>query len=128
MPFTPFTPSLPLPLCQPRGPPHRSPMGSKTRLLPQIKDLGCKAGIVLNPATPLSSIEYVLDICDLVLVMSVNPGFGGQSFIESQVQKIKEIRAMCDAKVGGPPAGQPATRLPSWKGQGCWGWAVGAPP
>lgn len=66
---------------------------------PQIKDLGCKAGIVLNPATPLSSIEYVLDITDLILVMSVNPGFGGQSFIESQVQKIKEIKAMCQAKV-----------------------------
>ena len=64
----------------------------------QIKDLGCKAGIVLNPATPLSNIEYVLDVADLVLVMSVNPGFGGQKFIESQVQKIKEIRDMCNRK------------------------------
>ena len=55
---------------------------------------------MLNPATPLSSIEYVVDIADLILVMSVNPGFGGQSFIESQVQKVKEIRALCNAKVG----------------------------
>lgn len=51
----------------------------------QIKDLGCKAGVVLNPATPLEQIEYVLPIVDLVLIMSVNPGFGGQKFIESQV-------------------------------------------
>ena len=54
-------------------------------LLLQIKDLGCKAGVVLNPATPLEQIEYVLPIVDLVLIMSVNPGFGGQKFIESQV-------------------------------------------
>ena len=65
----------------------------------QIKDLGCKAGIVLNPATPLSSIEYVVDEADLILVMSVNPGFGGQKFIESQVQKIREIRELCNKKV-----------------------------
>ncbi len=51
----------------------------------QIKDLGCKAGVVLNPATPLDVIEYVLPDVDLVLIMSVNPGFGGQKFIESQV-------------------------------------------
>ncbi len=70
-----------------------------THVLPQIKDLGCKAGIVLNPATPLSSIEYVVDVADLILVMSVNPGFGGQKFIESQVQKIREIKALCNAKV-----------------------------
>lgn len=65
----------------------------------QIKDLGCKAGIVLNPATPLSAIEYVVDEADLILVMSVNPGFGGQKFIESQVQKIREIRDLCNKKV-----------------------------
>ncbi len=64
----------------------------------QIKDLGCKAGVVLNPGTPLSVLEYVIDVCDLVLVMSVNPGFGGQSFIESQVDKIRAIRALCDAR------------------------------
>jgi hypothetical protein len=68
------------------------------RTLNMIRDLGCKAGVVLNPGTPLSTLEYVLDACDLVLVMSVNPGFGGQKFIESQVDKIRAIRAMCDAK------------------------------
>lgn len=68
------------------------------RTVNQIKDLGIKAGVVLNPATSLDKIEYVLDIVDLVLIMSVNPGFGGQSFIESQVRKIKELKQMCDAK------------------------------
>jgi len=66
------------------------------RTIGQIKDLGCKAGVVLNPGTPISCLDYIIDIVDLILVMSVNPGFGGQSFIESQVTKIKEIRAMCD--------------------------------
>ena len=65
---------------------------------PQIKDLGCKAGVVLNPGTPLSQLEYVLDVADLILVMSVNPGFGGQSFIESQVDKIRAIREMCNKR------------------------------
>mmetsp|Transcript_15895 Transcript_15895/g.39962 ORF Transcript_15895/g.39962 Transcript_15895/m.39962 type:complete len:325 (+) Transcript_15895:83-1057(+) len=63
-----------------------------------IKQLGCAAGVVLNPGTPLSAIEYVLEEVDLVLIMSVNPGFGGQSFIESQVRKIKELKEMCKAK------------------------------
>ena len=66
------------------------------RNLSQIKDLGKQAGAVLNPSTPLSSIEYCLELCDLVLIMSVNPGFGGQSFIDSQVHKISELRRMCD--------------------------------
>ncbi|KAL8226618.1 hypothetical protein R6Q57_016450 [Mikania cordata] len=65
------------------------------RTLNQIKSLGAKAGVVLNPATPLTTIEYVLDVVDLVLIMSVNPGFGGQSFIESQVNKISDLRRMC---------------------------------
>jgi ribulose-phosphate 3-epimerase len=65
------------------------------RTLNQIKDLGCKAGVVLNPGTSLSAIEEVLDVCDLVLIMSVNPGFGGQKFIESQVAKIRALKAMC---------------------------------
>nr|KJB06903.1 hypothetical protein B456_001G072700 [Gossypium raimondii] len=69
------------------------------RTLNQIKGLGAKAGVVLNPATPLTTIEYVLDVVDLVLIMSVNPGFGGQSFIESQVKKISELRRMCAEKV-----------------------------
>ncbi|KFM29245.1 Ribulose-phosphate 3-epimerase, chloroplastic [Auxenochlorella protothecoides] len=64
----------------------------------QIKELGCKAGVVLNPGTSLDTIEYVLDIVDLVLVMSVNPGFGGQKFIASQVRKIKALKAMCDER------------------------------
>jgi len=66
------------------------------RTINQIKSLGAKAGVVLNPGTPLSAIEYVLDSVDLVLIMSVNPGFGGQSFIESQVQKIKDLKKMCN--------------------------------
>lgn len=64
----------------------------------QIKDCGCKAGVVLNPATSLSTIEYVLDVVDLVLIMSVNPGFGGQKFIESQVGKIKALKQMCNER------------------------------
>jgi ribulose-phosphate 3-epimerase len=65
------------------------------RTLNQIKDLGCKSGVVLNPGTSLSQIEEVLDVVDLVLIMSVNPGFGGQKFIESQVAKIRALKAMC---------------------------------
>ncbi|GER41978.1 ribulose-phosphate 3-epimerase [Striga asiatica] len=68
------------------------------RTLNQIKSLGAKAGVVLNPATPLTAIEYVLDVVDLVLIMSVNPGFGGQSFIESQVKKISDLRRICAEK------------------------------
>lgn len=68
------------------------------RTVNQIKGLGAKAGVVLNPGTPLSTIEYVLDVVDLVLIMSVNPGFGGQSFIESQVKKISDLRRMCAEK------------------------------
>jgi len=68
------------------------------RTVNQIKNLGCMAGVVLNPGTPLSQIEYVLEEVDLILIMSVNPGFGGQSFIESQVDKIKQLKAMCKAK------------------------------
>ena len=64
------------------------------------------AGVVLNPGTPLSTIEYVLDFVDLVLIMSVNPGFGGQKFIESQVQKIRELKRMCNEKVGARAAAE----------------------
>ena len=56
--------------------------------------MGKKAGVSLNPATPASALDYVLDLVDLVLVMSVNPGFGGQAFIASQVEKIAQIRQM----------------------------------
>jgi len=68
------------------------------RNLGQIRDLGCKAGAVLNPSTPLSSLEYCLELCDLVLLMSVNPGFGGQSFIPSAVDKVRNLRRMCDER------------------------------
>jgi ribulose-phosphate 3-epimerase len=61
------------------------------RLLRKIRELGCKAGISLNPATPLSAIEEVLDLVDLVLVMSVNPGFGGQKFIEGALEKVLRL-------------------------------------
>lgn len=66
------------------------------RTLCQIRELGKQAGVVLNPSTPVELIEYVLDVCDLILVMSVNPGFGGQSFIPSAVGKIRKLRQMCD--------------------------------
>jgi ribulose-phosphate 3-epimerase len=67
------------------------------RTLQYIKSLGKKAGVSLNPGTPLSAIDYLLDLVDLVLVMSVNPGFGGQSFITSQIDKIKALRQQIDA-------------------------------
>jgi ribulose-phosphate 3-epimerase len=67
------------------------------RSLQTIRALGKKAGVVLNPATPVAAVEPVLDLCDLVLVMSVNPGFGGQSFIRSQLAKIAALRAMIEA-------------------------------
>ncbi len=68
------------------------------RTLGQIKELGKQAGVVLNPSSPLALIEHVLDLCDLVLIMSVNPGFGGQSFIASMVSKIRDLRTMCDER------------------------------
>ncbi len=66
------------------------------RSLQTIRALGKKAGVVLNPATPLAAVEPVLDLCDLVLVMSVNPGFGGQSFLRPQLARIAALRAMID--------------------------------
>ncbi len=67
------------------------------RTLQQIRSLGCRAGVVLNPHTPEDALRYVLHAADLVLVMSVNPGFGGQRFIEAVVPKVRAIRAMIDA-------------------------------
>ncbi|MGJ4908097.1 ribulose-phosphate 3-epimerase [Bradyrhizobium sp. HKCCYLRH2060] len=64
------------------------------RSLQAIRALGKKAGVSLNPSTPLNVIEYVLDLVDLVLIMSVNPGFGGQAFIPSAIGKIQDLRAM----------------------------------
>ena len=67
------------------------------RTLQLIKSLGKKAGVALNPATPVAAVEQVLDIVDLVLVMSVNPGFGGQSFIAAQLEKLRALRRRLDA-------------------------------
>ncbi|MEM7238366.1 MAG: ribulose-phosphate 3-epimerase, partial [Pseudomonadota bacterium] len=64
------------------------------RSLQYIRQLGCRAGVALNPSTPPETIEYVLDIVDLVCVMTVNPGFGGQSFLDSQLPKIARLREM----------------------------------
>ena len=62
------------------------------RTIQKIKSLGVKAGVAINPGTSLSSIEYILDMVDLVCVMTVNPGFGGQKFIHSQVEKVRILR------------------------------------
>ena len=67
------------------------------RTLQLIRDSGCKAGLVFNPATPLSYLEYTLDRIDMVLLMSVNPGFGGQSFIASALDKLRAARKLIDA-------------------------------
>jgi len=64
------------------------------RTVSKIKELGLKAGVSLNPATPLDVLEYVLEDLDMVLIMSVNPGYGGQSFIPSTLQKIKDLKTM----------------------------------
>ena len=66
------------------------------RTLSFIRSLGKRAGVTMNPSTPEAHIEYVLDVCDQVLVMSVNPGFGGQSLIPSQLDKVRRIRKMVD--------------------------------
>lgn len=68
------------------------------RTLGQIKELGKQAGVVLNPSTPLELIDYVLELCDLVLIMSVNPGFGGQSFIPGVLPKIRKLRQICNER------------------------------
>ena len=75
------------------------------RSLALIRDNGCQAGLVFNPATPLHWLDHVLDRLDLILLMSVNPGFGGQQFIESTLAKVAEVRARVDRHVetGGRP-------------------------
>jgi len=67
------------------------------RTLGLIRDGGCQAGITLNPATPLSCLDYILDKVDLILLMSVNPGFGGQSFIPSTLDKLRSVRKILNA-------------------------------
>jgi ribulose-phosphate 3-epimerase len=68
------------------------------RTLSQIRDLGKTAGVVLNPATPLAQIEHVLDLCGIVLIMTVNPGFGGQKFLPEMLPKIRALRRLCDER------------------------------
>ena len=69
------------------------------RTLALIRDLGCKAGLVFNPATPLAWLDHVMDKIDVVLLMSVNPGFGGQTFIAETLPKLRAVRARADAYV-----------------------------
>ncbi len=68
------------------------------RTIAAIKELGCKAGVTLNPATPLATLEEILPYADLILVMSVNPGFGGQSYIPTSTAKIRRLRELLDAQ------------------------------
>ena len=68
------------------------------RVLSQIRNLGKKAGVVLDPASPIELIEYVLHLCDVVLVMTVNPGFGGQKFLPEMLPKIRRLRQLCEAR------------------------------
>ena len=63
------------------------------RVISQIKEAGCRAGVALNPATPVSVLEHILDQVDMVLIMTVNPGFGGQKFIPESLEKVKQIKA-----------------------------------
>jgi ribulose-phosphate 3-epimerase len=71
---------------------HKEVVPHLDRTLTRICELGCKAGVAINPATSISGLEFVIDKLDLILVMSVNPGFGGQKFINSSIDKIKSIR------------------------------------
>jgi len=75
---------------------HQETCAHLYRILQSIRELGIEAGVTLNPGTPLSAIEEVLDIVDLVQVMTVNPGFGGQSFIHGQLDKVRRLRQRLD--------------------------------
>ena len=68
------------------------------RTLGQIRELGASPGVVLNPASPLALIEHVLHLCDVVLLMTVNPGFGGQAFLPEMLPKIRELKRLCEAR------------------------------
>ena len=68
------------------------------RTLSRVRELGRKAGVVLNPASPVAFVEHVLHLCDVVLVMSVNPGFSGQPFLPEVLPKIRELRRLCTAR------------------------------
>ena len=79
---------------------HPEASGHVDRSLSHIRSLGCKAGLVLNPATPIDVLDWVMDRLDLVMLMSVNPGFGGQAFIPATLDKLKAVRAKLDAYQG----------------------------
>jgi ribulose-phosphate 3-epimerase len=68
------------------------------RVLSRIRELGAKAGVVLDPASPISFAEHVLHLCDIVLVMTVNPGFGGQKFLPEMLPKIFDLRRLCESR------------------------------
>ena len=68
------------------------------RVLSRIRELGCKAGVVIDPGSPIAFVEQVLHLCDVVLVMTVNPGFGGQEFLPEVLPKITALRRLCDAR------------------------------
>ena len=68
------------------------------RVLTTVRDLGCRPGVVLDPATPVAWIEHVLHLVDIILVMTVNPGFGGQAFLPEMLGKISALRALCDER------------------------------
>jgi ribulose-phosphate 3-epimerase len=76
---------------------HPEASGHIDRSLQLIRDGGCKSGLVFNPATSLESLKYVMDKVDMILLMSVNPGFGGQKFIPGTLDKLREVRALIDA-------------------------------
>lgn len=67
-------------------------------VLSQIRDLGKKVGVVLDPESPIELIDYVLHLCDIVLIMAVNPGFGGQKFLPEMLPEIRRLREICDAR------------------------------
>ena len=68
------------------------------RVLSRIRELGCKAGVVIDPGSPIAFVEHVLHLCDVVLVMTVNPGFGGQKFLPEMLPKIAALRRLCDSR------------------------------
>jgi len=75
---------------------HPEATGHLDRTLQLIKEQGCQAGVVLNPGTPLSCLEFIMDRLDVILLMSVNPGYGGQSFIPSTLDKLRQVRKLID--------------------------------
>jgi ribulose-phosphate 3-epimerase len=75
---------------------HPEASGHIDRSLQLVRESGCKSGLVFNPATPLSYLDYVMDKVDMILLMSVNPGFGGQSFIPSTLDKLRQVRKLID--------------------------------